>query len=87
MSSGPPPDQLLKVHAQRLGDPVQHQGRRVSPAAFDAAQIGLMHLGAVGELLLAEAAVSPQPLQIEANSHPHVHARMAGRDLTSAHRL
>lgn len=55
--------------------------------SFDAAQIGLMHVGAVGELLLRQPGRTAERLQIEADSLPHIHLRMAGASLTSAHRL
>ena len=79
--------QVLKVNAKRGRQSRQDQDRRVPPAAFNAAEIGLMHVGSVGEFLLREPALASETLQIEADSDPHIHGCMAGIRLTLAHRL
>jgi len=79
--------QVLDVGVQRRRDACEYLNRRITPPAFDPAQIGLMHFSAMGELLLREPSLPSQALQVQADSHPHVHARMARSDLTSAHRL
>lgn len=81
------PDEILQVHLERVGDPPQGEDRDIPAAAFDAAQEGLVDLGAVGELLLGEPAFLPEGLHIEADSHPQIHAGMARKRLTSAHSL
>lgn len=79
--------QVLKVGAKCGRQSRQDQNRRVPPAAFNAAEIGLMHVGTVGEFLLREPMLASQRLQIEADSGPDIHRCMAGIELTSAHRL
>ena len=81
------PQQILHIGVQRRRQPRQHQDRGVTSASFYAAEIGLMHGGAMGELLLAEPTLAAKSLYIEADPDPHIHRRMAGCDLTSAHRL
>ncbi len=82
-----PAGQVLEVRFQRLGEPGQHQNRRIATAALDAGEVGLMHGGAMGQLLLREATRPPKRLHVEADSHPRIHGRMAQAPLTSAHRL
>jgi hypothetical protein len=79
--------QILKISAKRCRQSRQDQDRRVSAAAFNAAEIGLMHVGSVSEFLLREPALTSEALQIEADSDPHIHGCMAGIGLTLAHRL
>ncbi len=79
--------QILKVSAKCGRQSRQDQDRRVPAAAFNAAKIGLMHVGSVGEFLLRETMLASQRLQIEADSGPDIHRCMAGIELTSAHRL
>lgn len=79
--------QVLDVRAQGLRDPGEDKDRAIAPAALNAAQIGLMHLRAMSQLLLRETALTPKGLNIQADSHPYIHAAMARSDLTSGHRL
>ena len=82
-----PAGQILKVCAKCGRQSRQDQNRRVPAAAFNAAEIGLMHVGTVGKFLLRETMLASQRLQIEADSDPHIHGCMAGIRLTLAHRL
>ena len=79
--------QICDVSSKGVYDALKHQQRGVAKSSLDAAQVGLMDVGTMRQLLLREAAVTPERLQIEADSDPHIHGRMAGSDLTSAHRL
>lgn len=81
------PRQILEIHTKRIRNAAEHEHRRVALAAFDPAQIGLMHGRAMSQLLLGEASVTPKLLNIEADSHPQIHGRMAKFGLTSTHRL
>lgn len=81
------PSQVLNVDAKRRRQPRQDQDGRVSAAAFDAAEIGLMHVGLVGEFFLREPSLASKRLHIEADSNPHIHVGMARSGLTLAHRL
>ena len=82
-----PAGQILKISAECCRQPRQNQDRWVSAAAFDAAEIGLMHVRTMGELLLREPTLASETLQIKADSDPHIHGGMAGIGLTLAHRL
>ena len=79
--------QILKVSAKCGRQSRQDQNRRVPAAAFNAAEMGLMHVGSMGEFLLREPALASETLQIEADSDPHIHGCMAGIQLTLTHRL
>ena len=85
--SDPLLDQILNVGIQRRCNPRHHHDRRIPFPALHARQVGLVNTGPVGELLLREPFGAAQRLQIETDSLPHIHAGMARRDLTSAHRL
>jgi hypothetical protein len=82
-----PAGQILEVSAKRCRQSRQDQNRRVPAAAFNTAEIGLMHVRSMGEFLLREPALASEALQIEADSDPHIHGCMAGIGLTLAHRL
>ena len=85
--SSAPLQQILDVDAESIREPLQHHDRGIPPPALEARQISLMDIGAMSELLLRVAARPPQALQIEAESDPHIHGRMARSGLTLAHRL
>lgn len=68
------PEQFADVDAERFGDAIKHKKRGIAPPSLDAAQIGLMNLGAVGQLFLRQLALSAQPLQIQPHSLPDIHA-------------
>lgn len=63
----------------------KHADRRIAPAALDAAQVGQVYLGVVGELLLGQLPLDPQPTHIRANDpapiHPTDWRAAAGDDL------
>lgn len=83
----PPRDQRLNVDIQRVGDPCQHDNRRIAFPAFNPGKVRLVHQRAMRQFLLRETPGAPQRLQVQPDSLTHIHRGMARRDLTSAHRL
>src|SRR5262249_10226122 len=53
--------------------------RRVAQPAFEIADVLLRHACRLGEALLSEALLPPQPRKIPAHQPAHVHARKGGR--------
>src|SRR4051794_39765763 len=61
----PGPDvELLRRDAQRLGQLLQHLGRRTAQAALDLAQVGVRHARLLGELPQREAGGDPLLVQV-----------------------
>src|SRR5262249_56175200 len=58
---------------------VQRTARRVAHPAFEIADVLLRHACRLGEALLSEALLPPQPRKIPAHQPAHVHARKGGR--------
>ena len=58
---------------------VQRHDRRVAQPAFEIADVLLRHACRLGEALLSEALLPPQPRKIPAHQPAHVHARKGGR--------
>lgn len=56
------------VHAEGLGDALDHQDRRVALPGFDAAQVGLVNVRAMGDLFLRKVLLPPDPLDISRNA-------------------
>ena len=81
MSGSELPRQVFDVTAKSDGDALQNHNRRVPAPPLDPAQIGLMHLGAMGELFLREPKLPPAGLQVAADSHTNVHGAMARSSL------
>lgn len=52
------------VHAEGLGDALDHQDRRVAFPGFNAAQVGLVNVRAMGDLFLRKVLLPPDPLDI-----------------------
>ena len=65
--------------AQGLRDSRNDHNGRVPDTTLDAADIGPVQLGLESEFLLRPALLPPQPLQVEAQLPPDVHARRQGR--------
>ena len=57
-------DKFLYLDTEGLGEFCQYHDGWVSFAAFDAAEVGLMDLGAVGAFLLRQAGFMPQSLDV-----------------------
>ncbi len=52
------------VHAEGLGDALDHQDRRVALPGLDAAQLGLVNVRAMGDLFLRKVLFPPDPLDV-----------------------
>jgi hypothetical protein len=83
----PLPHQILDVGSERFGDALQHGDCRVALTPFDPTQIGLVDFGAVGQLLLREALLASEPLKVEPDTLPHVHAGRSRASSLPLHRL
>ena len=56
--------QICDVSSKGGHDALKHQERGIAKSSLNAAQIGLMDVGTMRQLLLREAAVTPKRLQI-----------------------
>ena len=79
--------QVGDVESQRCGDPIQNKDAGIAFPSFDTAQVGLVHLGQMGELLLGDAPCAPCFLDVEPHPDADIHPRMSGGGSPSGHRL
>ena len=56
------------VHAEGLGDALDHQDRRVAFPGLDAAQVSLVNVSAMGDLFLRKVLFPPDPLDVSGNA-------------------
>jgi len=57
-------EDFRNIHAEGLGDALNHQYRRVALPGLDAAEVGLMNVSAVSDLFLRKVLLPPDPLDI-----------------------
>lgn len=68
-------DQVDMTDTEGAGEMKKRDNRGVAQAPFEIADILLCHAGDLGETLLSEALLPPQPRKIPADQLAHVHAR------------
>lgn len=68
-------DQFDRADTKGTGKMKERDNRRIAMAPFQTADILLSHPGDLGETLLSEAFLPPQPREVPANQLAHVHAR------------
>ena len=56
------------VHAEGFGDALDHQDRRVAFPGFNAAQVGLVNVRAMGDLFLRKVFFPPDLLDVSGNA-------------------
>jgi hypothetical protein len=66
------------AHSERIGDFVEGDDGRVTPSPFQLAQILLAQATALGELLLRQTLLLPNPGRVAADEFAHVHAQSLG---------
>src|SRR3546814_13560722 len=57
--------------------------RRITPSPLEIADILLRETGYLGETLLRESLLTPQPCKVQSNEAAHIHTRHAGRYILS----
>ncbi len=68
-------DQFDGADTEGTGEMKERDNRGIAVAPFETTDILLSHAGHLGETLLSEAFLPPQPRKIPANQLAHVHAR------------
>ena len=66
-------DQISRIYVEGISQFVNYHDRRIAQPALDPADIGLMEVCTVGQLLLAEASTSTHALQVESDALLPIH--------------